>query len=1029
MRDKRSDTPIGLYAAVTVSLIAVFWADVSTPLGFAVWVFYIVPVILTVFLARPSAPVIAGVVVSAALIVGYYVSSPGVQPLTAQMNRVIAIITVFVVAFIVLQTIRSRLAVERQDWLQTGHARLTGKLSGEQREEELAESILGFIGAYVESMGGAIFLDFATSWKRAAVYGCDQPDSIPEYIQAGQGLLGQAAQENRIIVVDPVPDGYLTIGSALGSTKPRGLVIAPFAIDGVTKGVVELGFFGAVDDRVTEFLARISDPVAVAIRSAQYRAKVQNLLEETQRQAGELQAQSEELRVSNEEIEEQSRALKDSHTRLEQQQAELEQTNAQLESQAYALETQKNNLLLSQSTLEAQKRELERASGYKSQFLANMSHELRTPLNSSLILAKLLADNRQGNLTAEQVKYARTILSAGSDLLNLINDVLDLSKVEAGRLELRIADVSVKNLLRDLQVTFEPLAKEKQLALCISADSAAPVILRTDGQRLEQVLRNLLSNAVKFTERGEVELTVRVPSADTVAFTVRDTGIGIAEDAQEAVFQPFRQAGQRTGPDHAGTGLGLSISRELARVLGGQILLETELGRGSSFTLVLPVAGPELGRAHAQIAPIDANGHAPIRDLKITEPAETAPLVRIAHGPDTRVLLVIEDDKSFATVIADLAREIGFEVLIAGTGQEGLTLAAQQSPHCIVLDLGLPDVTGLSVLDRLKKSPATRHIPVHVVSGSDYMEIAYPLGAAGYALKPVKREQLVKALSELERQSARRNRRVLLVEDNAIQLESLCRLFEAPEVTTVPVRSAAECLEKLKAETFDCMVLDLNLPDSSGFSLLETLSQEPAYSFPPVIVYTGRDLSGAEDEKLRRYAKSVILKGAKSPERLLDEVSLFLHQVVATMPAEKQAMLQRARSRDASLEGKRVLIVEDDVRNIFALTSVLEAHGVVPSVARNGREALAMLEATRTEARQFPDLVLMDIMMPEMDGLTATREIRKQPAWKKLPIIVLTAKATRNDQAESLQAGASDYIAKPLDVDKLLSLMRVWMPR
>ncbi|MGC4031956.1 MAG: response regulator [Tepidisphaeraceae bacterium] len=669
-----------------------------------------------------------------------------------------------------------------------------------------------------------------------------------------------------------------------------------------------------------------------------------------------------------------------------------------------------------------------------------MSHELRTPLNSSLILAKLLADNRTGNLTAEQVKYASTIQAAGNDLLALITDILDLSKIEAGRMEVRPETVRVSAMVEGLQRTFEPVAKQKSLEIEFTIEPGTPETFRTDPQRLEQVLKNLLSNALKFTEKGGVYVAVS-PAADArIRFVVRDTGIGIAAEHQQLVFDAFRQADGTTNRKYGGTGLGLSISRELMRLLGGEIELKSTPGQGSTFTITVPQNFDEALPPVAPVATVQPpQSFSP--PTIATRPDDTGRALRAVVKPrrteddreklsgDQRVILVIEDDESFARILYDLSYELGFQCLIAMTAEDGQVMAVQYTPNAIVLDMGLPDRSGLSVLDRLKRDPRTRHIPVHVVSANDYSQAAMSLGAVGYMLKPVKREALAQAFEQLENRLVHKMRRVLVVEDDQVQLESLQELLGSREVKTIGARSAAECLERLKETTFDCMVLDLSLPDASGFTLMETLAAGDNYAFPPVIVYTGRDLTPDEEQRLGRYSKSIIIKGAKSPERLLDEVTLFLHQVVAELPAEKQKMLELSRSRDNSLEGRRVLIVEDDVRNVFALTSLLEPQGVQVSIARNGREALNALELA-THGKQIDvDLVLMDVMMPEMDGLTATREIRKRAEWKQLPIITLTAKAMKDDQQQCIDAGANDYLAKPLDVERLLSLVRVWMPR
>ncbi len=928
---------------------------------------------------------------------------------------------------------KATFARRREEWLQSGQVGLAAAMQGDQEAEDLGSHILDFLTGYLGAIAGALFVEEGKVYRRVATHGVPADAGIPEHFQHKEGLLGQAAADGRQRLIGEVPDGYLVFGSALGRDKPQHLVISPGAHDGKINSVLELGFIRPVDDDVLTLLDQMSAPIAIAMRSANYRDELKALLEETQRKSEELQVQGEELRVSNEELEEQSRALKESQARLEQQQVELEQTNSQLEEQAQQLETQRDNLEQANASVELKARELEQASRYKSDFLANMSHELRTPLNSSLILAKLLADNSDDNLTAEQVKYAQTIQSSGNDLLNLINDILDLSKIEAGHVEIVPEAMAIQRLGKRLEEVFEPIAREKNIAFSIDVAPDCPESITTDPQRLEQILKNLLSNAFKFTESGRIDLTVRRSEDGRIAFAVRDTGIGIGEEQQQTIFEAFHQADGTISRRYGGTGLGLSISRELARLLGGSIRLESVPGKGSTFTITVPTTYDP-----AMVAPRDVGAKGAI-------PSAAAPMLSGSPTPfwsgrnvdddrestaDTRrVLLVIEDDESFAGILRDLSREMGFRALVASSAEEALSLARQFMPSAVILDVGLPDESGLAVLDRLKRDVKTRHIPIHVISASDHKETALSLGAVGYMLKPVRREQVTEVLKTLEDRFSQRMHRVLIVEDDELQREALGQLLRSPDVATVTAGTAAECLERLREETFDCMVLDLSLPDASGYSLLETLSQEGAYSFPPVIVYTGRDLSPDDELRLRRYSKSIIIKGAKSPERLLDEVALFLHQVVSELPDEQQKMIRKARNRDALLEGRRILVVEDDVRNVYALSNILEPRGAIVEIARNGREALDVLEKSANHPALAIDLVLMDVMMPVMDGLTATREIRGNPNWTKLPIITLTAKAMPDDQQRCLDAGASDYIAKPLDVEKLLSLVRVWMPR
>lgn len=931
---------------------------------------------------------------------------------------------------------RATLARRREQWLQQAQVGLGEAVIGERALQEIGENVLRFLTDRVGAVVGAIYVQRDGDYGLAATFGVPVGAGVPVRVGRNDGLFGHVLTDHKPIAVGTVPDGYLAFGSSLGRAGPRHLALAPALADGEVIAIVELGFLNPVPDHVLDLLERSSATIATAFRSAEFRTRLETLLRDTQRQAEELQVQGEELRVSNEELEEQGRALKESQARLEQQQVELEQTNAQLEEQAQELERQRDDLEAANGAIQAKAREVEQASRYKSDFLANMSHELRTPLNSSLILAKLLADNADENLTPEQVRYAQTIQSSGNDLLNLINDILDLSKIEAGHVEIRPEPVSIERSAASLRQLFDPLAAGKGLTFTVDVAADAPPVIETDPMRLEQVLKNLLANAIKFTETGSVGVSIRPLGDARIAFSVTDTGIGIAEDQQRRIFEAFHQADSTISRRFGGTGLGLSISRELVRLLGGTIRLESRPGAGSTFTVVIP----ETFDAARPAAPAPVAG--PLAPVPAPVPAPMPPAARAAADEERivdddrlratdqgRKLLIIEDDRTFATILRDLARELKFEALVAGTAQEALDLARRFMPSAIVLDVGLPDQSGLSVLDRLKRDVRTRHIPVHIVSAENHADRALSLGAIGYALKPVMREQLVEVLTSLEARISRNVRRVLIVEDNEIQREAVAKLIGAHDVETVGAGTAAECLVLLKEQVFDCMVLDLSLPDASGFSLLESISREGSHPIPPVIVYTGRVLSAEEEQKLRRYSRSIIIKGAKSPERLLDEVTLFLHQVVSELPDEQQKMIRKARHRDALIEGRRILVVEDDVRNVYALTNILEPRGAIVEIARNGEEALRKLEAARQTGESAIDLVLMDVMMPVMDGLTATRHIRNQPEWKKLPVIALTAKAMPDDQQRCIEAGANDYMAKPLDVEKLLSLVRVWMPR
>lgn len=930
-------------------------------------------------------------------------------------------------------TSRDYQAREIDAWVRRGQAGLAERLLGEQGLQTIGQNALGFLSRFLDAPVGAVYVQ--SGGGRFHLVAAHAPDGLLEASdqRLGEGLVGQAVKDRTLLHLRHLPPGYLPVRSSLGRGDVAEALILPASLDGVVQAVIELGFLRTVGKPERDLLRGAAESFAIAVRTAKDRARVQELLEETQQQAEELQTQQEELRVSNEELEEQSNALKASRAQLENQQSELEQTNSQLEEFAQRLEHQRDELARSQVVLIDKATELERANSYKSEFLANMSHELRTPLNSTLILAKLLADNKPGNLTEEQVKFAQTISSAGKDLLAIINDILDLSKIEAGRVEVNREKVNIVASTDALVRTFRPVALEKGLELDCDIQIGTPVELTTDPLRLGQILRNLLSNALKFTDQGKVELRVSADEAGQVVFSVHDTGIGIAEQQQDVIFEAFRQADGSMHRKYGGTGLGLSISRDLARLLGGDIVVRSTPGKGSIFILTLPVQPAENEASN----PIEAAVPLPAPPVPKGRPAAAAmPLAPAAIDDDRealagggRCVLVIEDDPHFAALLRDVAHETGFACIVTQEGAEGLSAALRYRPVAILLDVNLPDQSGLGVLDQLKRDPQTRHIPVHVVSGTDYAQQALERGAVGYAVKPVLRAQLVEALRQMEAKSASRLRSVLVVEDNAVQLESVRQLLDADDVDIVGVDSAGAALRALQARTFDCMVLDLNLPDMSGYVLLQKMAESDELAFPPVIVYTGRALTRDEEQSLRRFSKSIIIKDARSPERLLDEVTLFLHQMESALPPDRQRMLRAARDRDAVLEGRRILVVEDDVRNIFAVSSVLEPKGARIEIARNGREAIEALTRADRAPDAGIDLVLMDIMMPEMDGFTAMREIRRRAEWRRLPIIALTAKAMKDDHEKCLAAGANDYIAKPLDVDRLLSLVRIWMPR
>ncbi|HEX8693587.1 MAG TPA: HAMP domain-containing protein, partial [Longimicrobium sp.] len=978
---------------------------------------------------------------------------------------------------------------QEQDWLKTNLAKFSRMMQGQKDLESISRLIMSELTPLVGAHHGAFFLgedEGGMQLKLIASYAYKHRKHVASRFRPGEGLVGQSALEKKPILLTGVPDDYIVISSGLGEAPPRNIMVLPVLFEGEVKAVIELASFLPFSQIHQVFLDQLAESVGVVInmiaanmRTEELLQQSQKLTQELQSQSKELQTQQEELRRTNAELEAQARTLKASEEALRDQQEELQQVNEELEEKASLLAEQNRKVEQKNAEVEAARRELEDkaqqlalSSKYKSEFLANMSHELRTPLNSLLILAKLLADNKEENLTEKQVEYANTILASGTDLLNLINDVLDVSKVEAGKMEINPADVYVKDVTSYVERTFRPVAEQKGLALTVNVETDVPETLWTDGQRLQQVLKNLLSNAFKFTHEGGVTMTVRkadksrrfqnrtLDEADAViAFAVQDTGIGIPKDKQRLIFEAFQQADGTTSRKYGGTGLGLTISREISRLLGGEIRVESAEGEGSTFTLFLPrewpgdggaddddddgggdfptpMAGPQAparraarpARPRPAAAAADTAETAPPRVERRRRPRDPEAVGihddRASIEPGDRVVLIVENDAPFARILLDMAREKGFKALVGLDGETSLELVREYHPDAITLDIDLPGIDGWTVLDRLKHSPETRHIPVHIVSAVSKRQRGLRQGALSYLEKPVSKEALDAAFERISNFLADGVKRLLVVEDDETQRSSIIELVGDEDVEITAVGSAEEALRELSARHFDCMVLDLGLEGTDGFRLLEEVKGNEAYQDLPIIIYTGKELSREEDTQLRRFAETIIVKDVKSPERLLDETALFLHRVEAKLPEQKRRMLERLHNADGVFAGKKVMIVDDDVRNIFSLTSVLESQGMSVVFAENGRDALELLKA-----HPDVDLVLMDVMMPEMDGYETTRAIRETPGFENLPIISLTAKAMKGDREKSIQSGASDYITKPVDTDQLLSLMRVWLYR
>ena len=943
---------------------------------------------------------------------------------------------------------------QEQDWFKSNLARFATMLQGQRDLHAACRTTLSELAPLVEAQHGVIFANEAVegqpTFKLLASYAYRERKQVANQFKLGEGLVGQCALERERILLTQVPGDYVKIGSGLGEGTPLNIIVLPVIFEDTVKAVIELAALRRFSDLQLAFLDELAKSLGVVINNIQTGMRTEELLHQSQTLAEELQTQQEELKQTNEELSEKTNELQASEELLKQQAEELRQTNEELEEKARLMATQKAEVERKNSEVEQARMALQEkaeqlalTSKYKSEFLANMSHELRTPLNSLLILSRQLSDNPDANLSAKQVEYARTIHSCGADLLGLINDILDLSKIESGKMEIEESDVPFSDLTDFVERTFRHLAQQKGLEFVVTLDPALPPTLCTEARRLHQVLKNLLSNAFKFTDRGRVELTMRpvtqgwspdhaglMAARAVVAFVCRDTGIGIPKDKQQIVFEAFQQADGTTSRKYGGTGLGLSISREIARILGGEIRLVSAPGEGSTFTLYLPLEFrpvPESDRAglRAAAAPLPPAPHSPPpppTPVAAAAPVDTEPPLDIQPGE--LVLLIVEDDPIFADIVADLGREKGFRPLIAPTIQKALALLREAKPAAITLDLHLPDGDGWVLLDRLKHDPGTGHIPVHVISVEAEAERGLSMGALSVLTKPTSKEILEKALADTRDYLQRTVKKLLVVEDNAASRDAIVALIGNGDVETTAVGSGAEALAALAGQHFDCLVLDLNLPDMSGFALLDQIKARPDYRGLPIIIYTGRELTRKELGDLRRYSEAVIVKDVKAPDRLLEETALFLHRVQTRLPESKQRMLRELRHADPGLAGRKVLVVDDDVRNLFALSSVLEQHRAHVLHAESGQECLDLLARTPDV-----DAVLMDIMMPDLDGYETTRRIRANPAFKKLPILAVTAKAMRGDRDKCLAAGANDYITKPVDTDQLLSLLRVWLYR
>jgi CheY-like chemotaxis protein/CHASE3 domain sensor protein len=896
------------------------------------------------------------------------------------------------------------------DWLTSGQNNLNNVVRGDQDVEELADNIINFVTQYLEGTVGALYLIDETENKLTLTGTYAFTDGKKHQFAIGEGLIGQTAADKEIKLIRDFEDDRVSIISSVIEATPKHIIAAPFLVDGDVLGVIEVGKLDNIEDHHIEFLDNNSENIGIAINSAIARRRINNLLEETQQQSEELQQQQEELEQNNEELEEQSQNLKE-------QQEELQANNEELEEQTQMLEQKNEALEKAHSEIERKAKQLEATSKYKSEFLANMSHELRTPLNSLLILGKDLIKNKNDNLGTEELESAEIIVKSGRDLLTLINEILDLSKVEAGKMDLNISKVNIEELTDDLYGKFKKQAEQKGLGFITNIDATLPDYIRTDRQRLEQIIKNLLSNAIKFTEEGEVTLRLNRNAGDYLSVSVSDTGIGISEEKRDEIFKAFHQADAGTARKYGGTGLGLSISKELAELLDGSIEVESTPGEGSTFTVSIPIQSEEK-KSRKPAKKVVYKKDSQFIDYPTIEDQR-----EVIKSSD-HTILIIEDDDDFAKVLANQAGEKGFKFLAASTGEDGLLLAKQYKPTAIILDLDLPGIDGHMVLRELKGDPNLRHIPVHIISAVEKTLDPIKSGAVQYFTKPVTKKQLDDAFGRIEDFIKREMKTLLVVEDDKTLRKSIVKLLGNGDVKCVEASNGKNAIEEISKNPVDCIVLDIGLPDMNGFDFINQLEQQNGDEIPPIIVYTGKELSKEETEKLQEYAETVIVKGIKSEERLLDETALFLHRTVKNLPKEKQEIITKLYDKELIFKNKKILLVDDDMRNVFALSKVLKEKGMNIIKADNGRVALQKLKE-----EPDVDLVLMDIMMPEMDGYECIQEIRKQKEFKNLPVVALTAKAMKNDRQKCLDAGADDYISKPVDVERLLSLMRIWIEK
>lgn len=929
--------------------------------------------------------------------------------------------------------------ISDKEWLQAGIAKMNERIMGEYDVNVLAHNIIEYVTLYTDSQVGAFYIrennDTLQLVSGFAFAGQKQRATL----RLGEGLAGECARTGKELLLKDVPENQMLISFATGDVKPVNIIAFPLIYERRVVGVIELASLFNYSERALSFVNAASHVIGVALNSVENRKKLQELLEETQAQAEELQAQHSELEAINEEMEVQTQKLQASEEELKVQQEELKESNAELEERTRLLE-EKNQLIFERNVeIQRKAEQLALSTKYKSEFLANMSHELRTPLNSILLLSRLMAENNEHNLNAEQVEYANVILSSGQGLLSLIDEILDLSKIESGKMELDYSNVLIGEIVNDLNAMFLPMAKQKNLSFDISTAPEAPGMIETDKMRLEQILKNLLSNALKFTAEGAISVRFK-PSGnkDILAITVKDTGIGISKEKQQLIFEAFQQADGSTRRKYGGTGLGLSISRELVKLLGGSIELESEPNEGSVFTVYVPVSK----NAAALNAPkepaksvISTTEELVEQELKAVEASaaeeryisdvipENVPDDRKGINPGDNAILIVEDDVNFAKSLLEYTRKKGYKGIVSVRGDEAVPLAMQYQPAGILLDIQLPVKDGWEVMELLKSNQQTRHIPVHIMSSLEFKYQSISKGAVDFINKPVAFEQMHEIFAKIEHVLNSNPRKVLIVEENPKHAKALAYFLETFKVSAEIKDTVNDSVEALNKQEVNCVILDMGVPDQSAYDTLEQVKKSPGLENLPIIIFTGKSLSKAEELRIKKYADSIVIKTAHSYQRILDEVSLFLHLVEEKKENEEPAKQYKSLGllQDV-LKDKKVLIADDDVRNIYSLTKSLESLNMTVVSAMDGKEALKQLEV-----HPDIDVVLMDMMMPEMDGYESIRHIRNIDKFRRLPIIAVTAKAMTGDRAKCISAGASDYITKPVDIDQLLSLLRVWL--